>query len=162
MIRILLITLCLFSVDTQANDNERLNLLLCAVASKFSIDIKGPFDQYYETYHFCYDKDKRAVLVKFYGTPSKDNEDYTYNFLTEDQVTALLKAHSIALDLNLKDDTHGLDGFVWTFKSKVYQELTLKIWSPSIKSEARGYQGLLSLRDIMQSFAEKTHNKSIQ
>jgi hypothetical protein len=162
MDKLLLITLFLFSVGSQAKDIERINLLLCAVNSKFSIEVRGAFERHYESYHFCYYKDKRPVVVKFYGSPSVKSEHYIYSILTKDQVDLLLKTHSIALELNLKDDTQGLDGSTWTFESILYQELKLKIWSPSFKSEVRGYKGLLSLRDAMENYAEQTHNKSLK
>lgn len=68
--------------------------------------------------------------------------------LTEEQHTKAEEyIKSCLTNLPTNDEVFGMDGTTWLLESSVYQYIKVAVWSPEHDTAARGYSGLLELRD---------------
>ena len=104
------------------------------------------------------------------GTPStlsqvkyEDYSDYESGKISEEheitlsgiQFESIRQKLDAALELPLKDKSHGKDGTIWTLESYLYQPFKISIWSPTHKPKDRGYVNLIELEKHLKSIVNK-------
>lgn len=73
----------------------------------------------------------------------------------------LLLLDSAVTNMPLRDKTVAPDGTIWKLESRIYQEVTFSVWTPTYKMEERGYTHLIALENYLNQLANNSnaHNK---